>query len=641
MADGITSGPAGGWDGWVSHQLAIQRVRLLAYVVSWAALSALSALRAIGNVTMGWAAFVGFAALSFATVVGFSAAVRAAGRDPERLGRFIRPFFDAVTPIWSLCDVFFTAAGCYATGGDASPWFMTFGTAVIGAGFHGGLRSALWLAALSAAAYLAVLGLMGHLEHETAMVMAVARIVLLSLVVMFGLRGALALKRKKVQLEQLRAVGAARVDELTRLTQSLDERTRELAEANLRIREADQQKSQFLANMSHELRTPLNSIIGFSEVLEKRLAGQIGERQLKFLSNIHASGTHLLGLINDILDLSKIEAGKLELHPERLAASETIEAVVAIVRGTAQRRDIRLVVDVAPDLPPIEADAARFKQVLFNLLSNAVKFSRDGAEVTIRARSLAADASPLAQDALVVSVQDRGIGIDESHHALVFQEFRQVDAGLARRAEGTGLGLALVKRFVELHRGVVRLESRLGEGATFTVILPVVFAGQRGCAAEPEVAPLDATLPRVLVVEDDAAAWGELAAELSRGRFQPLRAKTGEETLELARALRPVAITLDLVLPGVDGWEVLKRLRADASTCDIPVVIVSMLDNKDLGQARGADGFFVKPTDGEALRRRIHELAPQAAVSGQLDTLLEEVIRRRAKGTPGGGYRDV
>jgi signal transduction histidine kinase len=248
-------------------------------------------------------------------------------------------------------------------------------------------------------------------------------------------------------------------------------RTDELVGANLRIVEADRAKNQFLAAMSHELRTPLNSILGFSEILITRMASQLGEKPMRFVKNINTSGTHLLRLIDDILDLAKIESGKMGLVAETIDPRSFCDGVLAVVRGMATPRQVKLVLEAFDGLPTFEADPVRIKQVLYNLLSNAVKFSPVGGTVTLCVRAIAPSEPPLHVPAIEFRVCDQGIGIAPEHHALIFEEFRQVeDAGQEPR--GTGLGLALVRRLVALHGGAVTLHSRLGHGATFVVTLP-------------------------------------------------------------------------------------------------------------------------------------------------------------------------
>ena len=399
------------------------------------------------------------------------------------------------------------------------------------------------------------------------------------------------------EISRLQAAESRKVAELTELTRALDQ-------ANARIQEADRLKSQFLANMSHELRTPLNSIIGFSDILITRLARELEPKYAKFLRNINSSGNHLLALINDILDLSKIESGKMELLVEQVQPRQFGETTLSIMRGMAAERQIRLTLDAPDDLPAIEADAGRLKQILYNLISNAVKFSPDSARVTLRLRARPASESPLAVDSLELAVTDEGVGIDPSNHEIVFEEFRQVDGSPSRRVGGTGLGLALVKKFVALHGGKIEVRSKLGEGATFVVTIPArPVLAVRGAGS-----PAALTGPLVLVVEDDQDAFDKIAGELARASFRVRRVREGDEVVNLARALRPAAITLDVVLPGSDGFQVLGELKRGTETRDIPVLIVSMVDNRELGIALGADGYLVKPPDGSELVRRVREL---------------------------------
>jgi signal transduction histidine kinase len=248
------------------------------------------------------------------------------------------------------------------------------------------------------------------------------------------------------------------------------ERQEQLAEQALaEAEDANRAKSVFLATTSHELRTPLNAIIGFSDILIGNISHQIDSRQVAFLHNIHSSGEYLLGIINNILDLSKVEAGRMELHPETILLRETVNGIAAVMKGVTTLRSITIEVEIPDDLPMFEADAAMLKQILYNLMSNAVKFSPEHATVTVSARAVSASESPLNVPAVEVQVSDRGIGIDPKDQQIIFEEFRQAGRG---KRQGTGLGLALVKRFVELHGGSIRVESEPGMGSTFTFVLP-------------------------------------------------------------------------------------------------------------------------------------------------------------------------
>ena len=271
------------------------------------------------------------------------------------------------------------------------------------------------------------------------------------------------------------------------LEQRVNERTYELREANLRLMAADRSKNQFLANMSHELRTPLNSIIGFSSVLIDSTKDVLAPRLYKFLENIHTAGHHLLELINDILDLSKIEAGRMELRPDTFDLRDTIASVERVMKGFAAEANVRIVTSVHPDIGPVTLDEGRLKQILFNLLSNAVKFSPNGGPVSITIDPLSAKSSPLPVDSIRIRVSDQGIGIAPAELSKIFDEFYQTEpARRAARKGGTGLGLSLTRNFVELHRGKIAVESVVDQGSTFTLFLPVNLGEVTHDALPPE-----------------------------------------------------------------------------------------------------------------------------------------------------------
>ncbi|HEY2597127.1 MAG TPA: response regulator [Candidatus Dormibacteraeota bacterium] len=373
----------------------------------------------------------------------------------------------------------------------------------------------------------------------------------------------------------------------------------ELRVANVRLQEADRHKSTFLANMSHELRTPLNAILGFSELLIDSSNGQYPvETRKRFLEQINTSGKHLLGLINDILDLSKVEAGQMDLRLQAVAVAEIVDDVVRIVEPLASQKQI--VVHIETDgAGDIEADAGKLKQMLLNLISNAIKFTSDAGLVTIKAARQA--------DVLELSVSDTGIGIAEQDRSRIFEAFQQVDSGVDRRQAGTGLGLALTRRFARLHGGDVRVQSEFAKGSTFTISLPL-HAHPPAAASQvtPATAdPTDHKRPLVLIVEDNPAAIELMTRNLERGGFQTAVARSGTEAIASARRLQPVAITLDILLPELDGWEVLTRLKHDAATSSIPVVVVSVVDNPELGMALGALDYFVKPIDATAFLKSL------------------------------------
>jgi signal transduction histidine kinase len=373
------------------------------------------------------------------------------------------------------------------------------------------------------------------------------------------------------------------------LTQ-IQRRQRERDEADQRTRE----KSQFLANMSHELRTPLNAIIGFSEVLRTRLEGRIESREERFLDNINSSGQHLLGIVNDILDLSKIEAGRMEVTPERFMLRNAVEGVCSLMRGVSSRRKITFQLDLDDSLPLIEADPVKVKQILYNLLSNAVKFSPEHSTVIIRTRAMGAYA-------VRMSVIDRGIGIDKLDHERIFQEFQQVDSTMSRQFEGTGLGLTLVKKFVEMHAGAIELQSALGEGSCFTVTLPLRFRGLGLDVAHSQ--PVSGRT--VLVIEDDENAYRAIEKTLRAADYVTHHARSGEEGIALARELQPAAIALDLVLTGIDGIDVLRSLKNDPRTSRLPVLVVG-----DHATEQASAVVARSELSGQKLVNAIRELVP-------------------------------
>ena len=411
-------------------------------------------------------------------------------------------------------------------------------------------------------------------------------------------------------------------DEMTRTQQlmsafvtALDRRhlITQLEESNEALKEANKHKSVFLANMSHELRTPLNAIIGFSELLGDAHEGQFDEATRKrFLSQITTSGKHLLGLINDILDLSKVEAGQMELRLATVSVAEVVDQVTRTVEPLTARKSIRMTADVAGS-GEILADGGKLKQMLLNLVSNAIKFTPDGGTVTIASRRI--------KDTIEISVADTGIGIAEADQKQIFHEFHQVDQGPGRKHEGTGLGLALTKRFALLHGGDVRVTSRVDKGSVFTLVLPTRAATH---VVEPVVAVNGKNGhgpgALVLVVEDDPAAAELLTRQLVAAGYRTEVARTGAEAIAKARELHPAAITLDIILPEVDGWEVMSRLKEDESTSNIPIVVVSVVDNPELGMALGAIEYFIKPVDAGALIARLQHFVGKA--QGQLKVLI-------------------
>ena len=370
---------------------------------------------------------------------------------------------------------------------------------------------------------------------------------------------------------------------------------REVETKSAELEIASRHKSEFLASMSHELRTPLNAVIGFSEVLLDRLFGELNERQEEYLHDIRNSGRHLLELLNEILDLSKVEAGQMELEHSIFSVPTALDYVLSLVRERAAAHSIALRLDVAPEVGSIEGDELRFKQVVLNLVSNAVKFTPDGGTVDVAARRDA--------EQLEVTVTDTGIGIPPEDRARIFESFQQGGRG-APKEEGTGLGLTLTRRIVALFGGRLWLETEVGVGSTFGFTIPMP------AIAEPEVGPTGARsngAPVVLLVDDDRASLDLVAAYLADTAARVLRARDGVEALAMVKRVLPAAVVLDIRLPRIDGWEVLATLKSDPDTAGVPIVVATIVDDRPRGLALGAAEYLLKPVRREdlltALRR--------------------------------------
>jgi PAS domain S-box-containing protein len=431
--------------------------------------------------------------------------------------------------------------------------------------------------------------------------------------------------------------------DLTRIKQAEDN----LIHAKITAETANRAKSEFLATMSHELRTPLNSVIGFSDLMIAGNVGEISEKQKKFLGNISMSGKHLLALINNILDISKIEAGKMELSCETFAVAETINEVKQLISPLVEKKGLKTGFSLDEKLVNIYADKIRFKQILFNLASNAIKFTPAGGMITI--------SSQICGEMAQFTVRDTGIGIKAEDQHKLFKPFTQLDSATNRMYEGTGLGLSLVKSFVELHKGKIWFESEIGKGTAFTFEIPLVACLSKGGAAEA-VAPVEekriedaktisehskATIkdtenvpsqtvhipqiiepensssnePLILVVEDDDASRELLEVTLTQEGYRVASFPRGKEALELANKLKPFAITLDIMMPGMNGWDVLKHLKLEKQTYDIPVIITTMLDEKDLGVVWGAVEHLIKPIQKDKLLSKLEKIKGKEAKS--------------------------
>jgi signal transduction histidine kinase/ActR/RegA family two-component response regulator len=355
-------------------------------------------------------------------------------------------------------------------------------------------------------------------------------------------------------------------------------RALEVRSAELEV--ASRHKSEFLASMSHELRTPLNAVIGFSEVLLERMFGDLNEKQDEYLRDILASGRHLLELLNDVLDLSKVEAGAMELALAPVDVGTVVEHCVGLMRERATSKNLMLTAQVAAGIGPVNADELRLKQILLNLLSNAVKFTPAGGTVQVWARQDGAD--------VLVQVVDSGVGIPGADQDRIFDSFQQAGRS-ATRVEGTGLGLTLCKRIVELHGGQIDVESIEGAGSTFSVRLPLVDGPAESQPRSTRRSPV------VLIVEDDQSSVDLLRAYLTDSGYDVLVERTGPEGLAAVRREQPDAVVLDIQLPGLDGWGLLAALKAAPETSGIPVVVVSVLDDRARGRHQGAAAYLVKP----------------------------------------------
>jgi signal transduction histidine kinase len=360
-----------------------------------------------------------------------------------------------------------------------------------------------------------------------------------------------------------------------------------LQDRTAQLEVASRHKSEFLASMSHELRTPLNAVLGFSEVLLERMFGDINERQEEYLRDIYSSGKHLLELLNEILDLSKVEAGQMELTVTSLDVPAALEYAASMLKERATAHSIDLRIELGEGVGAVQVDELRFKQVVLNLVSNAVKFTPDGGSVVIWAVEVGKD--------LHVTVTDTGVGIPVEDRERIFESFQQGGRG-ASREEGTGLGLTLSRRIVELLGGRMWLVSEVGVGSTFGFSIPMRRASAN-IEHEGEV-PAAAS---IVVIEDDRASSDLLTAYLSGAALRVTTARDGQSGIDAVRRERPSGVLLDIRLPGVDGWAVLEALKASVETKGIPVIVVSIVDERSRGAALGAAAYLVKPVSREDL----------------------------------------
>ncbi len=367
----------------------------------------------------------------------------------------------------------------------------------------------------------------------------------------------------------------------------------EITQAHEQLQELDKLKTQFLANMSHELRTPLNSIIGFSRVMLKGIDGELNDLQSQDLTTIYQSGQHLLGLINDILDLSKIQAKMMEIQPEYLSLEETIDGVMASGRGLVKDRPITLYKEVEADLPEVYGDPIRLRQVLLNLVSNATKFTREGS-ITIRAARRDHDPQTGEPPRVQIDVVDTGIGIPEDKLDAIFEAFQQVDGSTTRQYGGTGLGLPISRNFIELHGGRMWVESTEGVGSTFSFTVPL-HQPEQAKAEQVDMSDLDGDRPVVLTIDDEPGVLDLYGRYLKKEGYIVVGLNSADNLLEHVREVQPDAIVLDLNLPGKNGWDALDELRQAEDTCDIPIIICSIDDDRQRAEQAGVANYLIKP----------------------------------------------
>lgn len=439
-----------------------------------------------------------------------------------------------------------------------------------------------------------------------------------------------------------------RTRELVNERNKLDEALKELAVARDQALEANRAKSAFLANMSHELRTPLNAIIGYSEMLQEEAEDLGQDGLLADLQKIHSAAKHLLQLINDILDLSKIEAGKMDLYLETFEVMPLIQEVVTTIQPLVDKRSNKLEIHCAADLGVMYSDVTKVRQALFNLLSNASKFTENGT-ITLDVQRMASldevgslkekESEVQSSDLVLFRVSDTGIGMSAEQVGKLFKEFTQADTSTTRKYGGTGLGLAITRRFCQMMGGDVSVESQPGQGTRFTIHLPAQAPkGVPSPEPQTEMVELAPTaLPvngagTLLVIDDDPTARELMKRYLTKEGFQVALAASGDEGLHLARELHPAAITLDVMMPGMDGWAVLSALKADPALADIPVIMLTIVDNKNIGFALGASDYITKPIERERLVRVLNkyrcEEPPCVILVVEDEATIREMMRR-------------
>ena len=409
---------------------------------------------------------------------------------------------------------------------------------------------------------------------------------------------------RRTLLAHVRAL--LRITETERALRESEERQRQLVEdltqANRRLEEYNRLKAELVANMSHELRTPLTAIIGFVQLVQMAEGGKpIPKPYATAFERILRNGRHLLALIDDVLDVAKIEAGRMKIHREPFDLAEVVQSAFRELQPLARQKGLDCRLLLPEPLPLAFSDPLRVRQVVINLLSNAIKFTRQG--------SVEAELRPWGEGQCRLTVRDTGVGIDPGSMDIIFERFRQVDGSMSRVAGGAGLGLSIVRQIVEILGGTIEVRSRLEEGSTFTVVLPLVAPGPDLSAGGPATAAGEGPAagegsdarPLILIIEDDSDAATLLSEIVEGAGYRVRHAPSGSVGLELARQLQPSAITLDVMIPGMDGWRVLQALKGDPRTEAIPVIICSIVDNRALGYRLGASDYLLKPVEPRQL----------------------------------------
>jgi signal transduction histidine kinase len=502
--------------------------------------------------------------------------------------------------------------GCWTAGIAFSPLpAMTMVTAIVAACLSvGGVRFALWAAGALCAGMVFVGAFLGfHVDTEASVATTIISVLgTFSFTSIFAYQSYVQTRRVLRAKKELAAQNQRIQEQYTVIEGALQS----ALEANETAKRANQAKSAFLANMSHELRTPLNAILGYSEMLAEDAETAGHADIVPDLQKIQTAGKHLLGLINGVLDLSKIEAGKMRLYLETFDVARVVEEAAVTARPLVEKNDNRLEIHCPEDIGSIREDVTKVRQVLLNLLSNAGKFTENGA-VTLDVRR---DVGP-AGNWVLFRVTDTGIGMTPQQVERLFGAFVQADAGTMKKYGGTGLGLAITQKLCRLMGGDVEVQSAPGKGTTFTVRLPgeienfdgdataVRLTTQSGVrlppVAEVAPAPVRAGRPRLLVIDDDPAVCDLMQRVCGKDGFEVLTAANGRDGLAIARAQRPDLITLDIVMPGMDGWDVLEEIRRDVALARTPVVVVTIVDDRSRALSLGASEYLLKPIDYDRL----------------------------------------